>query len=452
MNTSTHPIAEDVMALIDQELPPTEAQRIAAHLKECQSCADVAETTRRTSQTLATWTVPPLPPDIDRRMLQQARNAQGKKPRGGMSSGFPRTRWNGRLWAAGAACVAVFLLLISRHPIRYANTPPRALPVAETMAKSESSVPPINQGLEQARENYERALEIKKREAMSSSLAVAPAPPLNGRNADQMVSLTSPGAATDSNGFFHGLGDRAATAFSVDGEAQGTDAPMIARVVSVSVVVKDYIASRMTLEAILRRHHGYAADLTANTAEGSQRSLEASLRVPANELDATIADLKALGRVERETQNGEEVSQQHADLVARLKNSRETEKRLQAILTERTGKISDVLEVEQEIARVRGEIEEMEAAQKSLERRVDFATVNMSLSEEYKAGLMLPGLSAGTRLHNALIEGFHNAGETLLGIMLFFAQFGLTLLIWGLILLVPAFFLWCRFRRALATV
>ena len=165
-----------------------------------------------------------------------------------------------------------------------------------------------------------------------------------------------------------------------------------------------------------------------------------------------IADLKALGRVEKETRSGEEVTQQHADLVARLKNSRATEQRLQAILEQRTGKISDVLAVEQEIARVRGEIEQMEAEQKSLEHRVDFATVNLYVVEEYKAQFVPPAISAGTRLHNALVEGYRSASETLLGIVLFFAECTLTLLIWGMILVLPALLLWRRYRRSLATV
>ena len=110
-----------------------------------------------------------------------------------------------------------------------------------------------------------------------------------------------------------------------------------------------------------------------------------------------IAELKSLGHVENETQAGEEVTQQHADLVARLKNSRETEQRLQAILLQRTGKISDVLAVEQEIARVRGEIEQMEAEQKTLEHRVDFASIELSLAEEYKAQIGSPSPSNATR-------------------------------------------------------
>jgi hypothetical protein len=117
---------------------------------------------------------------------------------------------------------------------------------------------------------------------------------------------------------------------------------------------------------------------------------------------------------------------------------------------QRTGKIADVLAVEEEISRVRGEIEEMEAEQKSLEHRVDFATIELRVSEEYKAQLDNSSPAASTRIHNSLVAGYKNAAETLLGFVLFFAESGPTLLIWLVILLVPVWLLVRRFRRAAA--
>jgi hypothetical protein len=227
---------------------------------------------------------------------------------------------------------------------------------------------------------------------------------------------------------------------------------MIARTVSLTLVVKDFAAARSTLDAILARHHAYAAELIVNTAQGAPRALNASLRVPALELAAALSELKSLGRVENESQSGDEVTQQHADLVARLKNSRETEQRLRAILQQRTGKISDVLQVEQEIARVRGEIEQMDAEQKALEHRVDFAAVNLKLADVYQAQLTMPSPSIATRLRNGFVDGFHGAVETVIGIVLFFAEYGPALLIWAIILVLPAVMLWRRYRRSLATL
>jgi anti-sigma factor RsiW len=414
MNTTTHPVApEEVMAFLDGELSAEQAQAVAAHVTQCEQCAAVAAKFKGISEVLSSVSAEPASERMTKRVNELAnRRRSGEHIR--HSSLFMRLSfWSSGQWVlAGSATAVVFLLI-----------------VAISLPSLQSS-------------RYVR----QKQQST----------PVNGRSLNSLVTLSQPGVATDSNGLMHGLGNHAAKPFSVDGQPaldqqSRSDAPMIARTVSVSIVVKDFVTSRANLDAILRRHRGYAANLTANTAENTPRSIEASLRVPAPELDAALADLKALGKVQQEAQSGDEVTQQHADLMARLKNSRETEQRLRAILEQRTGKIKDVLEVEQEIARVRGEIEQMEAEQKNLEHRVDFATVNLSLIEEYKAQLVPPAISAGIRLHNGLVEGYRSAGETLVRIVLFFAEYTLTLLIWALILAFPAFLLWRRFRRSLAT-
>jgi hypothetical protein len=167
-----------------------------------------------------------------------------------------------------------------------------------------------------------------------------------------------------------------------------------------------------------------------------------------SQLAAALEEMKTLGYVENQTQSGEEVTRQHADLVARLKIDRETERRFLAILRERNGDINQVLSTEQAIARVRGEIEQMEAEQKNLEHRVDFATIDLRLAEEYKAQLSSPAPSVLMQLRNATVNGFRNAFESLLGIVLFFAESGPTLILWLAILAIPAWLLWRRYRRA----
>jgi len=98
-----------------------------------------------------------------------------------------------------------------------------------------------------------------------------------------------------------------------------------------------------------------------------------------------------------------------------LKNSRETEQRFRTILEQRTGNVVEVLQVEEGIARVRGDIERMEAEQKTLEHHVDFATVELQLTEEYKAQLNPPAASVSTRMHNGFVAGYRNALERCFG-------------------------------------
>ena len=50
-------------------------------------------------------------------------------------------------------------------------------------------------------------------------------------------------------------------------------------------------------------------------------------------------------------------------------------------------------------------------------------------------------------MHNALVEGYRNAGGTVLGIVLFFEEYGPALLVWGLVLGLPGIWVWRRYRR-----
>ncbi|HME11515.1 MAG TPA: DUF4349 domain-containing protein [Candidatus Acidoferrum sp.] len=225
---------------------------------------------------------------------------------------------------------------------------------------------------------------------------------------------------------------------------------MIARTAQLQVVVAKFDVARSAVESILTRHHGYAAALNVGDADNTARTLNASLRIPSHELPAALGELRTLGHVASESQAGEEVTAEHADLVARLKSSRETEARLQDILRTRTGKVSDVLEVEQEIARVRGEIEQMESDLKSLNHRVDFATITLSLSEEYKAKVSdsTPGIA--TRFHNAAVAGFKNVTDSAVDLALWFAEFLPPLVFWLVILVAPIAIFWRLRRRAIA--
>jgi len=220
---------------------------------------------------------------------------------------------------------------------------------------------------------------------------------------------------------------------------------MIARTAQLTLISTDFVHAREKLEAILKSHHGYIGQLTMNAPAGAGRSLDAALRVPSAELDVSMTELKKLGRVESESQSGEEVTQQYVDLEARLANARNAEQRLTAVLQQRTGKMQDVLDVEKEITRVRGEIETMEAERKTLSKRVEFATINVKITEEYKAQLQAPD-SIGTRLGNAAVAGYRHVADSAMGLAEFGLEYGLSLAIWVAVLFWPARWAWRHYR------
>jgi hypothetical protein len=222
--------------------------------------------------------------------------------------------------------------------------------------------------------------------------------------------------------------------------------PLIVETARLTLNTSEFDRARPTLDDILKRHRGYFGQLSATSPIGAPRTLDATLRVPSSELDPVIADLKKLGRVESETRTGEEVTQQYVDLQARLSNSRNTERRLTDLLRQRTGKLTDVLAVEKEISRVREEIERMEAEKKSLLNRVDFATLNLTVTEDYKAQLHIAPDSTLARFRNAAIEGFKSMIDGIMSLALFVLSYGPSLLLWAGVLFFPARFFWRKWK------
>jgi hypothetical protein len=224
---------------------------------------------------------------------------------------------------------------------------------------------------------------------------------------------------------------------------------MIARTAGLTLVAKDFDKTRAAVEEILKRHNGYIGELNVSAPSDVGRTLTATLRVPAPQLEAALAELKQLGRVENELQGGEEVTAQYVDLAARLANAQHTEQRLTEILRSRTGKLQDVLKVELEIDRVRGEIEQMQAEKKELSKRVAFATLSATVKEEYKARLEGAPPSTGSRFRNAAVDGYNTVVEGLIDVGLFLLSSGPSLLIWAAILFFPARWLWRKLRAEL---
>ena len=239
-------------------------------------------------------------------------------------------------------------------------------------------------------------------------------------------------------------------ASSPDANAPAVNGPMIIRTAELSLITKEFDNARSAMESILKRHRGYVGELKLGGSAGSGRTLNATLRVPADQLDATLIAMKTLGRVESEAQGGEDVTSQYVDLEARLANARNTERRLTELLQQRTGNLSDVLAVENEHARVRGEIERMEAEKKNMSNQVSFATLTATIAEDYKAQLQVVPPSTSTRLSNAAVEGYKSMVDGIVSLVLFLLEDGPTLLLWGAILFFPARWVWKRVRHGFA--
>jgi hypothetical protein len=408
MNTLEHPVApEEIMAMLDEELSSAERQSVLEHIEHCAECAAMRLRLESTTRLLAEWPIPVAPETLDREVERAAAARPG-------NSSKPSRHFTRLAWATGGVLAAVLVLAVIgvNAPFAHDKAKQRTL----TYLKPENAAPATEDSLS----TPTRADLLK---GGLNDLAPKPSrflASIGGGGGAPMPSVALPQAA----------------------------APMIARQVSLTILVKNIPQARTALDGILSIHAGYAATLDVSTPESGSPTIAASLRIPAQQLEAALVHLRTLGHVEGESQSGEEVTEQHADLVARLQNARESEDRLRAILAQRTGKMDEVLQVEEQIGNTRGEIERMEAEQKALEHRVDYGSVDLKLTEQYEARLTGQPTTVGTQLRNSLVTGIQDAGSSLLGLALLLEETGPAILVWTALLGFPAWIFWRRYRRA----
>ncbi|HSZ64177.1 MAG TPA: DUF4349 domain-containing protein [Terriglobales bacterium] len=414
MNRMTHPIEpEEVMAYLDGELKADRAKVAAVHLSECAECQGLVAELKSVSQNLNTWNLDSpesaMPPAIAGALAENRAASRYAFPAHGRSlrEVFGQ-RWL-TVWRVGALA-AILLLAVG--------------------------IPMLNR----------RSTKYEYSKPQETVLLVAPKTPEaipgggGGGDRDKLETFGKPQSAATAK---FKAGQQNESAGEHGPIANG---PMTIRTAQLNLVTKEFDKARASLEAILKRHRGYVGELNVGGNTGSGRTLTATLRVPADQLDATMAEVKTLGRVESESQGGQDVTSQYVDLQARLGNARNTEERLTDLLRNRTGKLSDVLAVEQELDRVRGEIEQMEAERKNMANQVSYATVTASITEEYKAQMQVVPPSTSTRVGNAAVEGYRTMADGVVGVVLFLLSTGPSLLLWAAILFFPARVAWKKLR------
>ncbi len=162
-----------------------------------------------------------------------------------------------------------------------------------------------------------------------------------------------------------------------------TPAPgrMIARRAELVLESSNVPGTAQALQLLASSLGGYTAEATITTESGSQVQGQATLvlLVPANRLEELLRAVRTLDGVTRVQQTSlweQDVTEEVIDYAARRRSLEETEVRLRELLA-RAATIDEVLRVEQELARVRTELERIAAYQQELERRVAFARVGV---------------------------------------------------------------------------
>lgn len=148
-----------------------------------------------------------------------------------------------------------------------------------------------------------------------------------------------------------------------------------------TVEVKNLSTAFDTVTDLIKRHGGYTIEASRSKNDDGSCTGRFVIRMPQAGTGGLLEMLRAAGTVTAENSTGEDITEDYADLDARLKNMKASEARLRELLSRQTPKLADVLAVEKELTRVRGEIEAFEARKRSWDTLTAFVTISVELLE-----------------------------------------------------------------------
>ncbi len=150
--------------------------------------------------------------------------------------------------------------------------------------------------------------------------------------------------------------------------------------VELEIVSFDDAVQKIT--AFAKEERGYVATTDSQKQANGKLRGQVVVKVLPENLDRFLQKIRGLGELKNQTLGTEDVTKAYFDTDARLKNARVMEQRLIDMMKTKTGKVSDLLQVEKELGRVREEIEKMQGELKYWDSQVQFATVTISLAEK----------------------------------------------------------------------
>lgn len=134
-----------------------------------------------------------------------------------------------------------------------------------------------------------------------------------------------------------------------------------------------------SLRELAARVGGVVTSERVDAASGSG-SAELTLRVPSQAAPSVFQELEKVGKVTEQTVTARDVGKEYFDANLRLSSLEATLRRYEEILGQ-ASKVEDLLRIEQEMARVRGEIEAIKGNLRWLKDRAARATLHLTLRE-----------------------------------------------------------------------
>jgi Domain of unknown function (DUF4349) len=158
----------------------------------------------------------------------------------------------------------------------------------------------------------------------------------------------------------------------------------------VALTVKVYDSFYKSLEQQLQQVGGYVSNLEATRDSGAVRWATITIRIPPARTNLMVSWLREQGMIQSENIKAEDVSEEYYDIQARLANAKRLEARLLDMVQKNTGKLADLVLLEEKVGEVRENIEQMEGRIRNMDRLISLATLTLNVQVQSTTTIETP--------------------------------------------------------------
>jgi hypothetical protein len=209
---------------------------------------------------------------------------------------------------------------------------------------------------------------------------------------------------------------------------------------TITIETEDSRATTDRIVAGLQAAGGYVSNLNEFVDGLGRRSVTIQVRVPSDRFDQTMVQLETMGKVLNKQVAAQDVTEEYVDTEARARNLKKTEERLIEHLA-KSGVLEDILRVENELTRVREEIERLDGRLRFLGDRVKYSTITITVQEAPKGETIVPPQTFSTA------KEFSEALRSMVGFLQGVWSRVIWMIVWGPFWLLPLVVVYVVYRR-----
>ena len=171
---------------------------------------------------------------------------------------------------------------------------------------------------------------------------------------------------------------------AIGAAATAVDKDIVRKIIfnaTVTLAVEHFDPVPEQVAALAKRYGAYVARSQIAGSAGSPRSGHWTLRVPSDRFEDFLISVRGLGEVQNINSDSQDVTDEYYDIDARIRNKKQEESRLLDLLAKAAGRLDEVLNLERELTRVRGEVEQLQGRLRVLGDLSAMGTVVLDVKE-----------------------------------------------------------------------